>query len=249
MPTEHLTRCLPAPSVTLEPRARAPYMAGAAVQTLQAWLAVLGHSVGENGHYGPVTQAAVRAVQAHYAGTLTPRGPIVANGIVGPATWCLLASLVQPRVPPPTTRAALAIAAVPVPQGVVGQPFQLALAATGGTPPYTWTITHGLLPAGLVLGTNGTILGTPTQAGSATVTVAVRDSAGHVATRTVGISVVSATASSGAGLLTRLEQLPRTLATRLHTTPTVVELGGAAAVGVLLWAATSAGKPAASGKK
>ena len=50
-----------------------------------------------------------------------------------------------------------------LPTGTVGSPYSATLAATGGTPPYTWTYT-GTLPAGIVLSTAGVFSGTPTAA-------------------------------------------------------------------------------------
>lgn len=50
------------------------------------------------------------------------------------------------------------------------------LAATGGTPPLTWSIASGSLPPGLQLNQNtGTISGTPTTAGTSTATIRVQD--------------------------------------------------------------------------
>jgi predicted extracellular nuclease len=51
----------------------------------------------------------------------------------------------------------------------------LTLAASGGTPPYTWTATG--LPAGLAISADGVISGTPTTAGTSSVTVTATDSA------------------------------------------------------------------------
>ncbi len=42
-----------------------------------------------------------------------------------------------------------------------GEPYSFALAAQGGKAPYFWGITTGKLPAGLTLGSDGTISGTP----------------------------------------------------------------------------------------
>ena len=53
----------------------------------------------------------------------------------------------------------------------------IALNATGGTQPYSWSITTGTLPAGLTLSAAGIITGTLTSAATATVTISVRDSA------------------------------------------------------------------------
>jgi hypothetical protein len=65
----------------------------------------------------------------------------------------------------------------PGPQtGTVGTAVSLQLAATGGTPPYTWSATG--LPAGLSVSSAGLISGTPSTAGSSTVTTTVTDSAG-----------------------------------------------------------------------
>jgi putative Ig domain-containing protein/dockerin type I repeat protein len=70
----------------------------------------------------------------------------------------------------------------PLPPASVGQPYTLTLAATGGTPPYTWTSTSGPNPPpGLSLATDGTASGTPKQytvpeGAYNTVTVVVSDS-------------------------------------------------------------------------
>jgi hypothetical protein len=74
------------------------------------------------------------------------------------------------------TPAALAIGTSSLPQGVVGTGYNGVLAATGGTAPYTWSITSGQLQAGLSLSTSGIISGTPTAGGSANFTVKLTDS-------------------------------------------------------------------------
>ena len=73
--------------------------------------------------------------------------------------------------------------------GVVGQAYGETLAATGGTPPYSWSVTNGTLPAGLTLNAGtGVISGTPTTPGISTVTVRVTAGA-QTATRGFTISV------------------------------------------------------------
>ncbi|MDT7788940.1 MAG: hypothetical protein QOF58_7359 [Pseudonocardiales bacterium] len=64
----------------------------------------------------------------------------------------------------------------------VGQAASLQLAATGGTPPYTWSVSG--LPAGLSANASGAISGTPTTAGTSTVTATVTDSAGKTGSAT-----------------------------------------------------------------
>jgi len=62
--------------------------------------------------------------------------------------------------------------------GQIGAAYSATLTATGGTPPYTWSIPSGQLPPGLTLAaTSGAIAGTPSQAMSSAFTVQVADSA------------------------------------------------------------------------
>jgi hypothetical protein len=61
--------------------------------------------------------------------------------------------------------------------GAVGQAYSLALAASGGTPPYQWALAQGALPNGLALAATGTISGTPTTSGSFSFQIGVLDSA------------------------------------------------------------------------
>ena len=58
----------------------------------------------------------------------------------------------------------------------------LTLSASGGTPPYTWTATG--LPAGLDISNSGVISGTPTAAGTSSVTVVATDTSGKSASAT-----------------------------------------------------------------
>ncbi|HWG72442.1 MAG TPA: putative Ig domain-containing protein, partial [Acidimicrobiales bacterium] len=64
-----------------------------------------------------------------------------------------------------------------LPGGTVGVAYNAKLTATGGTPPYTWSIVSGTLPPGLSLAADGTVSGTPTAAGTYQLTVQVDGSA------------------------------------------------------------------------
>lgn len=72
----------------------------------------------------------------------------------------------------------------PLPSGTVGVPYSTILAATGGTPPYTWAVASGALPTGLDLnGETGEIYGTPTTAGTFGFTIQVTDSSANTASK------------------------------------------------------------------
>jgi hypothetical protein len=81
--------------------------------------------------------------------------------------------------------------------GTVNATYSATLAASGGTLPYTWSLTGGtLLPNGLTLSAAGVISGIPTVAGSFNFTVQVVDSANPAATITKALSITIAAAPS-----------------------------------------------------
>lgn len=64
-----------------------------------------------------------------------------------------------------------------LPDGTVGSSYDQTLNATGGTTPYTWSVSFGSLPNGLSLDSStGEITGIPTAAGCSDFTVTVDDS-------------------------------------------------------------------------
>ncbi len=83
----------------------------------------------------------------------------------------------------------LTITAATLPTGTVGTAYSYSLPATGGIPPYVWSINSGTLPAGLKLSTKGTISGTPVAAGTVSFTVAVIDSEAVPASTTANFSI------------------------------------------------------------
>lgn len=75
--------------------------------------------------------------------------------------------------------------------------YNASVTASGGTTPYGYAVTAGALPAGLTLGTNGVITGTPTTVGtfnfSITATDASTGTGPYTGTRGYSITVADAT--------------------------------------------------------
>ncbi len=98
-----------------------------------------------------------------------------------------------------TTIAPLAISTTSLVSGFAGSSYSAGLAATGGTPAYSWTITSGQLPSGLTLATSsGVISGTPTASGTFSLGITVIDSSApqQTATATLTLSIAAQKAPS-----------------------------------------------------
>lgn len=81
-----------------------------------------------------------------------------------------------------TILAQLAITTNSLPAANIGVGYSATITASGGVAPYTFAVTTGTLPAGLTLNSvTGVISGTPTSAGSFTITITVTDSASNIA--------------------------------------------------------------------
>jgi hypothetical protein len=89
-----------------------------------------------------------------------------------------------------TTNAITLITTTPLPGGIVGTAYSVTLKANGGTESLTWSITSGTV-AGLSLSSAGILSGTPTTAGSNTLSIIVTDSAGKTATTTLSLTIAS----------------------------------------------------------
>jgi large repetitive protein len=78
-----------------------------------------------------------------------------------------------------------------LPTGTVGIGYNSGpLEVRGGTPPYTFSVTSGLLPPGLVLNSaSGAITGTPQTSSASTVTFQLSDSAGNSLSRSFTLNL------------------------------------------------------------
>jgi hypothetical protein len=79
-----------------------------------------------------------------------------------------------------------------LPDFTVGVAQQVELEVSGGTPPYSFTITQGTLPRGLTLGRRGRISGTARRPADTTVFIKVKDAAGASLTQAFAVRVVAA---------------------------------------------------------
>jgi hypothetical protein len=89
----------------------------------------------------------------------------------------------------------LQVTTVSLPSGQGNVAYSTTMTAIGGTKPYNWTVSAGSLPTGLNLNsTSGIIGGTPTQSGSFSLTIQVKDSAATPQTATKALSLTVAPA-------------------------------------------------------
>jgi|GEM_PF-1205303 len=79
----------------------------------------------------------------------------------------------------------------PLPSGTIGTAYSQTLAASGGTAPYTWSVSSGSLPAGLSLSSAGVISGTPTAATTSSFTVKVTGNDTQSSTQTFSLTIAS----------------------------------------------------------
>jgi len=71
---------------------------------------------------------------------------------------------------------ALGITTPSLPNTTTSTPYSQTLSATGGTPPYSWTVSLGALPVGITMTSHGKIAGSTSQTGAFTFTARVQDS-------------------------------------------------------------------------
>lgn len=82
-------------------------------------------------------------------------------------------------------------------KGQQGETYSATFAATGGTQPYTWTISGGNPPAGITLDSNGDLSGSPLATGTFGFTVQVTDAANKTAAGNFSMNVASGSGYDG----------------------------------------------------
>jgi CHAP domain/Putative Ig domain len=118
---------------------------------------------------GTPTKAAKSSVKVKVTDSTTP------NALTATATYSVVV--------------VIGVAPSTLPDGTVGSAYSQALTASGGKAPYTWNATGGSLPAGLELSSAGEVSGTPTTAGTLSVTIGVTDSSSPAKTGSVTYAI------------------------------------------------------------
>ena len=99
------------------------------------------------------------------------------------------------QVAPPATKSAPMITPSTLPTGTAGVRYTQILSTTGGTAPYQFTLTSGVLPDGVRLTASGLITGTPATAGAASFVVTVSDAQGITGTQAYNLVIAPAPAA------------------------------------------------------
>lgn len=116
--------------------------------------------------------------------TLSPSTGVISGTPTAQGSATVTARVQDSATTTASTVLTITIAAAPVPvsltvsslpAGTVGTPYSSTIGVTGGTSPYSCSITSGSLPAGLSLSSACVVSGTPTSAGTATVTIKATD--------------------------------------------------------------------------
>jgi len=102
----------------------------------------------------------------------------------------------SPTPPPSPTQASTpaSITGIPMAAGEVGVSYMASLSAAGGPTPYTWSLDSGTMPGGLILGTDGSVKGVPTAAGTFSFTVKASDATNQYTTEGATIKVYTSLA-------------------------------------------------------
>ncbi|HYP29901.1 MAG TPA: putative Ig domain-containing protein [Blastocatellia bacterium] len=89
-------------------------------------------------------------------------------------------------IPPPPP---LVIQTISLPETFAERPYSQTLQASGGLPPYSWSLVSGNIGSGLNLSVDGVISGTPMVPGLSVFVIRVTDSAQQTVSRTLAINI------------------------------------------------------------
>jgi IPT/TIG domain/Bacterial Ig domain/Putative Ig domain len=140
--------------------------------------------------FGSFPAAAIQVVNSGQIRTVTPaeQSGVVNITVKDSDGQIATASNIFTFTAPP-----LQITTTSLPVGSVGASYSATLTATGGTPPYAWRTSDGMLPSGLQLNaSSGAIAGTPTQSGNFSFTTRVQDAKAASSSASFSLAVSAA---------------------------------------------------------
>ncbi|WP_428144454.1 IPTL-CTERM sorting domain-containing protein [Delftia acidovorans] len=153
---------------------------------------------------GAATSVAIASAASH--GTATASGTSVTytptTGYSGPDSFTYTATNASGTSSPATvsitvSAPTLAVAPASLNAGLQGTTYSATISASGGTAPYSYTISSGSLPAGMSLNTStGTISGTPSSSGTSSFTVTATDANGATGSRAYSVAVTAPVAET-----------------------------------------------------
>ncbi|WP_242699162.1 MULTISPECIES: IPTL-CTERM sorting domain-containing protein [unclassified Delftia] len=153
---------------------------------------------------GAATSVAIASAASH--GTTTASGTSVTytptTGYSGPDSFTYIATNASGTSSPATvsitvSAPTLAVAPASLNAGLQGTTYSATISASGGTAPYSYTISSGSLPAGMSLNTStGTISGTPSSSGTSSFTVTATDANGATGSRAYSVAVTAPVAET-----------------------------------------------------
>ncbi len=111
---------------------------------------------------------------------------VTATSTEDPVTLASAAVTVQPA----TQQTSMKITTSGLPESTAGIPYSATFAASGGTPPYQWSISSGVLPAGLSLDAAGVISGSTLITGTFPLTAQASDSSSTKVSNAFSLTVM-----------------------------------------------------------
>lgn len=123
------------------------------------------------------------------------------NGVTftmnAPATTTTTTTTTTSTTSTTSTTPTLTVSSTSLPSGTIGTPYSATLSASGGVTPYTWTITsYSYMPGGIDITSGGQLQGTPTQSGTFSCPVQVKDSSGITAKATLALTIAGSTTTT-----------------------------------------------------